>query len=49
LRYPVNIEVHDISQGRTIRNWLNSGSNEFFNNAFPWLLIPQGEMHSHSS
>jgi hypothetical protein len=29
---PVNIEVHDLSRGPTIRNWPNSGSDEFFNN-----------------
>jgi hypothetical protein len=27
----VNIEVHDLSRGPTIRTWPNSGSNEFFN------------------
>jgi hypothetical protein len=32
LRCPVNIEVHDLSRGSTVRNWPNSGSNEFFNN-----------------
>jgi hypothetical protein len=26
LRYPFNIEVHDLSRGPTIRNWPNSGS-----------------------
>jgi hypothetical protein len=32
LRCPVNIEVHDLSRGPTLRNWPNLGSNEFFNN-----------------
>jgi hypothetical protein len=32
LRCPVNIKVHDLSRGPTIRNRLNKGSNEFFNN-----------------
>jgi hypothetical protein len=30
LRCPVNIEVRDLSQGPTIRNRLDSSSNEFF-------------------
>jgi hypothetical protein len=28
---PVNVEVHDLIRGPTIRNWPDSGSNKFFN------------------